>query len=187
MGKIKYEPADIEIHIQEKGVVLKEKSLIAFDKVTCKVLAYGAEAESMTEMENVCVVSPMRQGMIIDYTVALEMFRHFIYKALGKKPLWKPRIALCVPQGITEVERKTIEDVMMQIGARELFITDFSMERFEMEMPKEYRQYKVIIGITKEKPESYISEELAGILEYARQQGISKERVEQLLRDAEME
>lgn len=186
MGKINYEPADIEIYVQGKGVVLKEKSLVAFDKVTCRVLAYGTEAESMAEDENVCVVSPMRQEMVADYQVAVELFRHLLYKALGKKPLWKPSIALCVPKGITQVELKIIEDVIMQIGARKLFIVDFPMDQFEMEMPKEYGQFKVIVNITKEKPESYISEELAGVLAYARQQGISVERVEQLLRDAEV-
>lgn len=186
MGKINYEPADIEIYVQGKGVVLKEKSLVAFDKVTCRVLAYGTEAESMAEDENVCVVSPMRQEMVADYQVAVELFRHLLYKALGKKPLWKPSIALCVPKGITQVELKIIEDVIMQIGARKLFIVDFPMDQFEMEMPKEYGQFKVIVNITKEKPESYISEELAGVLTYARQQGISVERVEQLLRDAEV-
>ena len=79
MTNIKYEPADIAIYIQDKGMVLKEKSLVAFDAVNSKIIAFGTEAEYIAKgnAENILVASPLRQGMIVDY--------HLLYKALGEK------------------------------------------------------------------------------------------------------
>lgn len=186
MANIKYEPADIAIYIQDRGMVLKEKSLVAFDTVNSKIIAFGTEAEYIAKgnMENILMISPLRQGMIADYTVAVSLFTHLLYKALGKKPLRKPAIAICVPDNITEVEKKTISDLFIQIGARELMFIDFPIEQYMSEMPekfpKEYKRFKVIVEITKDNPEAYIAEEFETILKYARKQNISIERVEEL-------
>ena len=87
MTNIKYEPADIAIYIQDKGMVLKEKSLVAFDAVNSKIIAFGTEAEYIAKgnAENILVASPLRQGMIVDYPVAVSLFTHLLYKALGEK------------------------------------------------------------------------------------------------------
>lgn len=186
MANIEYEPADIAIYIQDRGMVLKEKSLVAFDTVNSKIIAFGTEAEYIAKgnMENILMISPLRQGMIADYTVAVSLFTHLLYKALGKKPLRKPAIAICVPDNITEVEKKTISDLFIQIGARELMFIDFPIEQYMSEMPekfpKEYKRFKVIVEITKDNPEAYIAEEFETILKYARKQNISIERVEEL-------
>ena len=69
-------------------------------------------------------VRPLRQGVISDYTVTEKMLRYFIQKATGKKTFRKPRIAVCVPSGVTEVEKKAVEDATYQAGAREVLIIE---------------------------------------------------------------
>ena len=181
-----YEPADIVIYIQGKGMVLKEKSLVAFYPETGKIEAFGTEAEDIASknLEGISVVSPLRRGMIADYTVAVKLFSHLILKALGKKPWRKPAVAICVPKGITEVEKKAVEDAIFQAGARELFIADIPAEEFVKEFSKFSdlsSKFKVIIGITKDEPENYIMEEIDQMLQYARQEGISAERVTEFI------
>ena len=183
-----YEPADIVIYIHNKGIVLREKSLVAANWKTEKIEAVGIEAENMEtkNLEGIYVVSPLRQGMIADYQMAVVLFSRLLLKALGKKPLRKPAIGICVPKGITEVEKKAVEDALIQSGAREVFIADIPVEEFVREFieksPKLASKFKIIISITKDEPERYIAEEFGQILEYARQEGISDERVEEVWR-----
>ena len=190
MENVAHEPSDIVIYIQDKGMVLKEKSLVAFDTVSCRVLAYGTEAEGIARegRKDTVVVSPLRQGMIVDFVVARELFRHLLQKALGKRLFKKPAVAVCVPEGIVEVEKKIMEDVVLLAGAREVMFTDIPVVQFVKEMPEkfpaEYKKYKIVIGITKDEPEEYIKEELGGILQYAAREGISAQRVADMLQCA---
>lgn len=73
---------------------------------------------------NIVAVRPLRQGVISDYTVTEKMLKFFIQKAVGKKTFRKPKIAVCVPSGVTEVEKKAVEDATYQAGAREVFIIE---------------------------------------------------------------
>ncbi len=73
---------------------------------------------------NIVAVRPLRQGVISDYTVTEKMLNFFIRKAIGKKTFRKPRIAVCVPSGVTEVEKKAVEDATYQAGAREVYIIE---------------------------------------------------------------
>ena len=73
---------------------------------------------------NIVAVRPLRQGVISDYTVTEKMLKFFIQKAIGKKTFRKPRIAVCVPSGVTEVEKKAVEDATYQAGARDVFIIE---------------------------------------------------------------
>ena len=73
---------------------------------------------------NIVAVRPLRQGVISDFTVTEKMLEHFIRKAVGKKTFRKPKIAVCVPSGVTEVEKKAVEDATYQAGAREVFIIE---------------------------------------------------------------
>ena len=73
---------------------------------------------------NIVAVRPLRQGVISDYTVTEKMIKYFIQKALGKKSFRKPRISVCVPSGVTEVEKKAVEDATYQAGAREVCIIE---------------------------------------------------------------
>ncbi len=114
------------VFINGKGVVLKEPSVVAFDRDTNKIRAIGEEARLMLGRTpgNIVAVRPLRQGVISDYTVTEKMLKYFIQKAMGKKTFRKPRIAVCVPSGVTEVEKKAVEDATYQAGAREVLIIE---------------------------------------------------------------
>ena len=116
--------ASILVYIRGKGVVLKEPSVVAFDRDTNKIKAIGEEARLMLGRTpgNIVAVRPLRQGVISDYTVTEKMLKYFIQKALGRKMLKKPRISVCVPSGVTEVEKKAVEDATY--SAREVAIIE---------------------------------------------------------------
>ncbi len=118
--------ASILVYIRGKGVVLKEPSVVAFDRDTNRIKAIGEDARLMLGRTpgNIVAVRPLRQGVISNYTVTEKMMKYFIQKALGKKLFKKPRIAVCVPSGVTEVERKAVEDATYQAGAREVRIIE---------------------------------------------------------------
>lgn len=118
--------ASILVYIRGKGVVLKEPSVVAFDRDTNKIKAIGEEARLMLGRTpgNIVAVRPLRQGVISDYTVTEKMLKYFITKALGRRMLKKPRISVCVPSGVTEVEKKAVEDATYNAGAREVAIIE---------------------------------------------------------------
>jgi len=118
--------ASILVYIRGKGVVLKEPSVVAFDRDTHKIKAIGEDARLMLGRTpgNIVAVRPLRQGVISDYTVTEKMLKYFIQKAVGKKTFRKPRISVCVPSGVTEVEQKAVEDAAYQAGAREVSIIE---------------------------------------------------------------
>ena len=114
--------ASILVYIRGRGVVLKEPSVVAYDRDTNKIKAIGEDARLMLGRTpgNIMAVRPLRQGVISDYKVTEQMMKYFIQKALGKKAFRKPRIAVCVPSGVTEVEKKAT----LQAGAREVSIIE---------------------------------------------------------------
>lgn len=118
--------ASILVYVKGKGVVLKEPSVVAFDRDTNKIKAIGEEARLMLGRTpgNIVAVRPLRQGVISDYTVTEKMIKYFIQKALGKRSYRKPRISVCVPSGVTEVEKRAVEDAAYAAGAREVFIIE---------------------------------------------------------------
>ena len=118
--------ASILVYIKGKGVVLKEPSVVAIDRDTTKIMAIGEEARLMIGRTpgNIIAIRPLRQGVISDYTVTEKMLKYFITKAVGKRTLRKPRIAVCIPSGATEVERKAVEDATYNAGARDVVIIE---------------------------------------------------------------
>ena len=104
--------ANVLVYIKGKGVVLREPSVVAFDRDTNKIKAIGEEARLMLGRTpgNIVAVRPLRQGVISDYTVTEKLLRYFIQKSCGRTRFRKPRIILCVPSGVTEVEKKAVED-----------------------------------------------------------------------------
>ena len=119
--------ASVLVYLKGKGVVLKEPSVVAFDRDTNKIKAIGEEARLMLGRTpgNIVAVRPLRQGVISDYTVTEKMLKYFIRKAIGgKQRLRKPRISVCVPSGVTEVEKNAVEDATYNAGAREVAIIE---------------------------------------------------------------
>ncbi|SHH19662.1 rod shape-determining protein [Tepidibacter thalassicus] len=121
--------ATVLVYVKGKGIVLKEPSVVAIDKVKNKVLAVGEEARKMIGRTpgNIVAIRPLKDGVISDYDVTEKMLRYFIDKVLGKKgffKFFKPEIMVCVPSGVTEVERRAVEDATKQAGAREVHIIE---------------------------------------------------------------
>ena len=118
--------ASILVYVKGKGVVLKEPSVVAFDRDTNRIKAIGEEARLMLGRTpgNIVAVRPLRQGVISDYTVTEKMLKYFIQKAVGKQRLRKPLLSICVPSQVTEVERKAVEDAGFQAGARDVRIIE---------------------------------------------------------------
>ena len=119
--------ASVLVYVKGKGVVLKEPSVVAFERNTNKIKAIGEEARLMLGRTpgNIVAVRPLRQGVISDYTVTEKMLSYFISRTVGKSLFGrKPRISVCVPSGATEVEKKAVEDATYQAGAREVSIIE---------------------------------------------------------------
>ena len=118
--------ASILVYVKGKGVVIKEPSVVAFDRDTNRIKAIGEEARLMLGRTpgNIVAVRPLRQGVISDYTVTEKMLKYFIQKAVGKQRFRKPLISICVPSQVTEVERKAVEDAAFQAGARDVKIIE---------------------------------------------------------------
>ena len=109
-----------------KGLVLQEPSVVVYDKDTEKIRAIGEEAKQMSNHvnSNMEVIRPIRQGVIVDFVVLEKMLKYFITKAMGRRAFRKPRISVCVPSGITEIERKAVEEATSQAGAREVYLVE---------------------------------------------------------------
>lgn len=118
--------ASVLVYVKGKGVVLKEPSVVAFDRDTNKIKAIGEEARLMLGRTpgNIVAVRPLRQGVISDYTVTEKMLKYFISKSIGRSAWRKPIISVCVPSGVTEVEKKAVEDATFQAGAKEVHIIE---------------------------------------------------------------
>ena len=112
--------SSILVYVRGKGVVLKEPSVVAYDRDSNKIKAIGEEARLMLSRTpgNIVAVRPMKNGIISDYMVTEQMLRYFIQKAVGRLSFRKPRVSICVPSSVTEVERKAVEDATYQAGAR---------------------------------------------------------------------
>ena len=118
--------ASILVYVKGNGVVIKEPSVVAFDRDANKIKAIGEEARMMLGRTpgNIVAIRPLRKGVISDYTVTEQMLKYFIQKATGRMSFRKPRISICVPVSITEVERKAVEDATYQAGARDVTLID---------------------------------------------------------------
>ncbi|MBQ8305125.1 MAG: rod shape-determining protein [Blautia sp.] len=112
------------VYTTAKGVVLSEPSVVVYDKNTERIRAIGEEARQMAGHlnSNMEIIWPIRQGTIVDYVVMEKMLKFFISKAMGRRAFRKPRITVCVPSGITEIERKAVEEATYQSGARHVYL-----------------------------------------------------------------
>ncbi|WP_250277700.1 rod shape-determining protein [[Clostridium] colinum] len=117
--------SSVLIYIKGQGIVLKEPSVVAIDRRNNEVIAVGEKAKQMIGKApaNVNVIRPLREGVISDYNVTEIMLRYFIKKVIGKTSRL-PRIAVCVPSEVTEVEKKAVKDATKEAGAREVFVIE---------------------------------------------------------------
>ncbi len=117
--------ASILVYVKGKGVVLREPSVVAMDKDTGNLLKVGTEAQAMLGRTpgNIVAIRPLREGVISDFDMTERMLKEFIRKAA---PFWlfKPRLVICVPSGITEVEERAVIDAGIQAGARRVYLIE---------------------------------------------------------------
>lgn len=118
--------ASVLVYIKGQGIILQEPSVVAIDNNSKTVMAVGEEAKSMLGRTpgNIVAVRPLREGVISDYDVTEKMLKYFIKKAVGKSLFVKPRISVCVPSSVTEVERRAVEDATRQAGARQVYVIE---------------------------------------------------------------
>ena len=112
--------ANVLVYIKGKGIVLREPSVVAVDKDTNQVLAVGEEARQMIGRTpgNIVASRPLREGVIADYDITESMLRHFIEKVVGHSFVFRPRIMICIPSGVTMVEQRAVQEAAEQAGAR---------------------------------------------------------------------
>lgn len=121
--------ANTLVYVKGKGIVVREPSVIAVNKDTNEILAVGDEAKLMLGRTpgNIVAIRPMKDGVIADYTYTQHMLKYFIQKACGSKSIIKPKIIVCIPSCITEVEKRAIEDSVMHAGAKEAYLIEEPM------------------------------------------------------------
>jgi len=117
--------ATVLIYVKGKGIVLREPSVVAMDKNTGRILKVGSEAEKMLGRTpgNIVAIKPLREGVISDYDITERMLKEMLSKVTTFS-LIKPRVVICVPSGITEVEERAVIDAGIQAGARKVFLIE---------------------------------------------------------------
>ncbi|MBS3810536.1 MAG: rod shape-determining protein [Halanaerobiales bacterium] len=121
--------ANTLVYMKGKGIIIREPSVVALKEKDRKILAVGNEAKNMIGRTpgNIKAVRPMKDGVIADFDVTETMLRHFIRKAHKRNRLVRPRIIICVPSGVTEVEKRAVIDAALQAGARSAFLIEEPM------------------------------------------------------------
>ena len=121
--------ANTLVFVKGKGIVLREPSVVAIRRDTGTILAVGEEAKKMIGRTpgNIVAIRPMKDGVIADFDVTQTMLRHFIARAYRRKTLFYPQVVVCVPSGVTEVEKRAVLDATKQAGAREAFLIEEPM------------------------------------------------------------
>ena len=112
--------ANVLVYVKGKGIVLREPSVVAVDKENDAILAIGEEAREMIGRTpgNIVAIKPLRDGVISDYDMTEAMIRHFLEKVVGRSFLFRPRVMICVPTGVTVVEKKVVQEAAEQAGAK---------------------------------------------------------------------
>jgi len=118
--------ASILVYIRGKGIVLQEPSVVSIDKNTGKILAVGSEANKMLGRTpgNIVAIRPLREGVISDYDITEMMLKYYLNKVAGKRVIFKPRVIVCVPSGVTEVEKRAVLDAAYEAGAKHTYLIE---------------------------------------------------------------
>ena len=119
--------ASVLVYVKGKGVVLNEPSVVAINKDDGRLLSVGADAQAMLGRTpgNIVAIRPLREGVISDYDMTERMLKEFIRKVSGSfHHIFKPRVIICVPSGITEVEERAVVDAGLQSGASHVYLIE---------------------------------------------------------------
>ena len=118
--------ATVLVYVKGKGIILKEPSVVAINKVNNKILAVGEEARKMIGRTpgNIVAVRPLKDGVISDYDITEKMLKEFIKKACGGKKIIAPKVMVCIPSQATEVEKRAVIDATKNSGAKEVYLIE---------------------------------------------------------------
>jgi rod shape-determining protein MreB len=118
--------ANVLVYIKGKGVVLNEPSVVAINRDTNEIVAVGEEARQMLGRTpaNIVAVRPLKDGVISDYDITERMLKYFIRKTCGASKLFKPKIMVCVPSGVTEVEKRAVSEAATQAGGKSVYLME---------------------------------------------------------------
>lgn len=118
--------ANVLVFIKGKGIVISEPSVVAIDKNNDEIMAVGEEARKMLGRtpSNIVAIRPLKDGVISDYDVTERMLRYFIQKTCGNKRIFKPKIVVCVPSGVTEVEKRAVREAATQAGGKVAYLIE---------------------------------------------------------------
>lgn len=121
--------ANTLVHLKGKGIVIREPSVVAINKKTSDILAVGDAAKKMIGRTpgNIIAIRPMKDGVIADFDITQGMLKYFIKKAMSKGFITRPRVVICVPSGVTEVEKRAVEEATLQAGAKEAYLIEEPM------------------------------------------------------------
>lgn len=114
------------VYVKGKGIVLKEPSVVAVERVTGRIVAIGEEARKMMGRApaNILVIRPLRDGVISNFDVTARMLRYFFQKVVGTRLLYRPRAVVCVPSGVTEAEKRCVIEASDEAGARYTYLIE---------------------------------------------------------------
>lgn len=123
--------ASILVYVRGKGIVLREPSVVAVEKITGRILAIGEEARRMLGRTpgNITAIRPLRDGVISNYDITERLLHHFLKKVVGTHVFFKPRVVVCVPSGVTEVEKRSVIDATEEAGARHTYLIEEPIAR----------------------------------------------------------
>ena len=121
--------ANVLVYVKNKGIVLREPSVVAVNRDTNQVLAIGEEAKRMLGRTpgDIVAIRPLRDGVIDDYNITETMLRFFIEKVIGHSFVFRPRIMICIPSGVTMVEKRAVQEAAEQAGARKTHLIEEPM------------------------------------------------------------
>ena len=121
--------ANTLVYVKDRGIVLREPSVVAIQSGTKRILAVGDEAKRMLGRTpgNIVAIRPMKAGVIADFEITEAMLRYFIKKIHNRRKMVRPRIIIAVPSDITEVEKRAVKDSATHAGAREVFLIEEPM------------------------------------------------------------
>ena len=120
---------NILIYVSGKGIVIREPSVVALERETNRILAVGEEARQMIGRTpgNIVAIRPLKDGVIADYDVTETMLKYFIEKVSPRPRLFRPRVVVCVPSGVTSVEKRAVLEAVMQAGAKRTHLIEEPM------------------------------------------------------------
>ena len=121
--------ANTLVHVKNKGIIVREPSVVAINKHSKNVLAVGDAAKEMLGRTpgSIIAIRPMKDGVIADFDITQTMLKYFIKKAVNNGMFFKPSVIVCIPSGVTEVEKRAVEEAVMQSGAREAYLIEEPM------------------------------------------------------------